>query len=79
MGLLSFFDGIKSFVKVNFVTRLTGVMVKGTLGQKVAVIIGGVAILFGIYRAFQWILLALGGYIIIFLAFKDYDRSKEKT
>lgn len=73
MGLSSFFNGIQNFIKVNFITRLTNIMLKGTLGQKVAIVIGGLGVLFGIYRTFQWLLLILAGYIIIFLAFKDFD------
>lgn len=73
MGLSSFFNGIQTFVKVNFITRLTSIMLKGTLGQKVAIVLGGLGMLFGIYRTFQWLLLMLAGYIIIFLAFKDFD------
>ena len=75
MASTSFFNGMKSFFKVNFITRLSGIMIKGSLGQKVAVILGGLFILFGIYKAFQWILLATAGYIIIFLAFKDYEKA----
>ena len=59
---------------MNFITRLTGVMVKGSLGQKVTVVIGTLFILFGIYKAFQWILLATAGYLLVYLAFKDFDR-----
>lgn len=73
MSIYSIFEGVKSFVKVNFITRITGIMIKGTLGQKVAIIIGCLGILFGIYRAFSWLLLVLGGYLIVFMAFKDFD------
>jgi hypothetical protein len=49
-------------------------MLKGSLGQKVFVILGCLLILFGVYKAFYWILLSAGGYLIVYLAFKDYDR-----
>lgn len=71
--MTSFMENMKSFVKLNFITRMSGIMLKGTLGQKVAVIVGLVAMLFGIYKTFQWLLLIIGGYIIVFLAFKDYE------
>ena len=71
--MASFMESMKSFIKLNFFTRMSGLMLKGTLGQKVAVIIGVVAVLFGIYKTFQWLLLIIGGYIIVFLAFKDFE------
>lgn len=73
MSFLSYFDGLRNFLKVNFITRITGIMVKGTLGQKVAVIVGCLGIMFGIYKAFVWLLLCLGGYLIVFMAFKDFE------
>ena len=74
MGLSSMFASVKTLVRVNFLTRISGIMMKGTLGQKVAVVIGCLGILMGLYKAFFWLLLALGGYVICFLAFQDYDR-----
>ena len=74
MGLSSMFQSVKTLIRVNFISRITGIMLKGNLGQKVAVVIGCLGILMGLYKAFFWLLLALGGYIICFLAFQDYDR-----
>ena len=74
MGLSSMFESVKTLVRVNFVTRITSIMMRGTLGQKVAVVIGCLGMLMGLYKAFFWLLLALGGYVICFLAFQDYDR-----
>jgi hypothetical protein len=77
MTLTSFFTGIKNFLKANFITQMTGVMVKGSLGQKVAVVLGLLIFLFGAYMAIKWILLIIGGYIIVYLAFKDYERVRK--
>lgn len=80
MGLSSMFANIKDLVRVNFLTRLSGIMVKGTLGQKVAVVIGCLGILMGLYKAFFWLLLAMAGYVICVLAFQDYERiARAKT
>ncbi len=78
MTFASVFTGAKNFIKTNFITQLTGVMIKGSLGQKVAVVIGLLLFLFGAYKAIQWILLIIGGYAIVYLAFKDYERVKKK-
>ena len=40
MTIASIFTGLKNFIKTNFITQITGIMVKGTLGHKVAVILG---------------------------------------
>jgi len=74
MGMSSVFTGIMNFFKANFITRLTGVMIKGSLGHKVTVILGGLFIVYGVFKAFYWIILATAGYILIYLAFKDYER-----
>ncbi|MHC4943396.1 MAG: hypothetical protein ACYTG7_10300 [Planctomycetota bacterium] len=79
MSTKTYFEGFRSFIKVNFITRITGIMLKGTLGQKVAVVIGCLGMLFGIYKTFIWILLVIGGYIIVFLAFKDYENMTNKS
>jgi len=73
MTYKTFVDGFKAFVKLNFLTRITSIMLKGTLGQKVAVVLGIFCIIFGIYKTFIWLLLMLGGYLVVFLAFKDFD------
>jgi hypothetical protein len=75
--MTSIFTGIKNFIKTNFITQITGVMVKGSLGQKVAVILGMLIFLFGAYMAIKWILLIIGGYIIVYLGFKDYERMRK--
>jgi len=48
-------------------------MLKGTLSQKVFILLGIVATLVGIYQSIVWLLLIIAGNIIIFLAFKDYE------
>lgn len=79
MTMASIFTGLKNFIKTNFITQITGVMVKGTLGHKVAVILGLIIFLFGAYKAIQWILLIIGGYVIVYLAFKDYERMRSTS
>lgn len=74
MSFSSMFSGLKTFFKMNIITRLTAIMVKGGLGQKVTVILGCLFIFYGIFKAFYWILLATAGYLIVYLAFKDYER-----
>jgi hypothetical protein len=77
--MTSIFTGIKNFIKTNFITQITGVMVKGSLGQKVAVLLGLLIFLFGAYMAIKWILLIIGGYIIVYLGFKDYERMRKPS
>ena len=77
MSMTSIFTGIKNFIKTNFITQITGVMVRGSLGQKVAVMLGMLIFLFGAYMAIKWILLIIGGYIIVYLGFKDYERMRK--
>ncbi len=74
MGFSSTFESAKTFLKMNFVTRITGIMIKGSLGQKVAVVLGCLGILMGIYKAFFWLLLAGAGYLICYLGFQDYEQ-----
>ena len=77
MTKTSIFSGVKTFIKTNFITQITGVMVRGSLGQKVAVVLGLLVFLFGAYMAIKWILLIIGGYVVVYLGFKDYERSKK--
>lgn len=78
MGFASLFQGLKSFLQLNFFTRAAGIMLKGSLGQKVTVVMGCLGFLFGLYMAFKWILISTAGTILIYLAFRDFDASLDK-
>ena len=79
MAMTSIFTGLKNFIKTNFITQITGIMVKGTLGHKVAVILGLLILAFGAYKALLWFLFIIGGYVIIYVAFKDYERMRNTS
>ena len=79
MAMTSIFTGLKNFIKTNFITQITGIMVKGTLGHKVAVILGLLILLFGAYKALLWFLFIIGGYVIVYVAFKDYERMRNTS
>jgi hypothetical protein len=75
-------DWLRSFKKLlqeNLLTKLTAIFVSGSIGQKVAVIIGLVAVVIGIWKAFIPLLISVAGLIIMQLAIKDYESSKEAS
>lgn len=77
--MLSFFKGLRKLVQENLLTKLTSIFVSGTIGQKVAVVIGAVGVVVGIWKAFVFLLITVAGAIIIQLAIKDYDASRKDS
>lgn len=77
--MLGFFKGLKKLVQDNFLTKLTSIFVSGTIGQKVAVVLGALGVVIGLWKAFVFLLITVAGVVIIQLAIKDYETSRKDS
>jgi len=79
IAMLGFFKGLKKLVQDNFLTKLTSIFVSGTIGQKVAVVLGALGVVIGLWKAFVFLLITVAGVVIIQLAIKDYETSRKDS
>ena len=76
--MLSWLSGLKKTFQDNFLAKITTVFLSGTLGHKVTLVIGILAVVAGIWKAFIPLLISIAGLIIIQIAIKDYERLKDR-
>jgi len=73
--MLEWFKGLKRLVQDNFVTKMTAIFLRGGIGHKVAIVIGLLGVVIGIWKALVPLLIAIAGLVIIQIAIKDYEKS----
>ena len=74
--MLDWFKNAKNLLLDNFFTKLTAVFVSGTIGHKVAVIVGILGIVVGIWKAFVFLLISLTGIVILQMAIRDFEANR---
>jgi len=76
--MLNWLRGLNKIFHDNFFVKIIAVFSSGTLGHKVALVIGILAVVVGIWKAFVPLLISVAGLIIIQIAIKDYEKLKDR-
>lgn len=78
MSVFSKLDGIRNSVRSGLLSRVLGVLLGGSLNQKVIVVLGLAILLGSLYyllmNLWQPLIVGAVGYVFVHLAMKDFER-----
>ncbi len=66
---------VKEAAKVTTPARLVSVLAGGSLGQRAVAVIGLAAVIVAVLRSLTWVALAVAGWLLCYLAVRDYERT----
>jgi hypothetical protein len=78
MGMLGQAEKVRSAVKATVPVRLVAVLAGGSLGQRAVATIGLAVVVFAVLKCLTWVALVVGGWILVYFAIRDYERSQEQ-
>lgn len=76
--MMGWLKRLKQLALGNLFAKITAVFISGNIGQKVAVILGLLGVVVGIWQAFIPLLISVAGLVIVQIAITDYENSKKE-
>ncbi len=76
--MMGWLKGLKNLVVGNLFAKTAAVLISGNIGQKVAVILGFLGIVVGIWQAFIPLMISVAGLVIVQIAINDFENSKKE-
>jgi hypothetical protein len=70
---------MKTLAQENLFTKVSSLFLSGTIGHKVAVVIGILGVVVGVWYALVPLLISIAGLVIIQIAINDHEKMKSQT
>lgn len=77
--MFSWFKSMKTLAQENLFTKVSSLFLSGTIGHKVAVVIGILGVVVGVWYALVPLLISIAGLVIIQIAINDHEKMKSQT